>query len=92
LPCQRKAGPAAACRQITDCFNQPDSETHYIDTSAAVAIEDMLASASEETEQCYVCGLSGITLETLLSLGSLDSIPKAHIFESRVKVIAALAS
>jgi SulP family sulfate permease len=68
------------------------TETAYVDTSAALAIEDMLTSAAEQTECCYVCGVRGETRKTLTSLGSLDVIPRNHIFNTRIEAISAVAS
>jgi len=67
------------------------SETAYVDTSAALAIEDMLASAMDHTEHCFVCGVQGDTARTLRSLGSLDGVPENHIFATRFEAIRAAA-
>lgn len=63
------------------------SNTVYVDTSAAVAIQDMLTSASESVGNCFVCGLSGETLDTLNALGSLDSIAASNIADTRQQAI-----
>jgi len=67
------------------------SETVYVDTSAALAIKDMLIGAHDQTEKVYVCGLSGETLKTLTSLGVLECIPGDHVFETRSQAIAGVA-
>ncbi len=92
----------ASARQLTHTIGLFDnkklviiydfSETVYIDTSAALAIEDMLVSAHDQTEKVYVCGLSGETLKTFTTLGVLECIPADHVFASRSKAIAAVAS
>ncbi len=67
------------------------THTAYVDTSAAIAIEDMLVSAVEDTENCFVCGISGETQRTLNALGALDAIPPDNIFPNREKAIQAAA-
>lgn len=66
--------------------------TAHIDTSAAITIEDMLASAVEDAEICYISGLSGETLETLEALGSLNAVAPENTFETRQLAIEAAAS
>ena len=68
------------------------SETAYVDTSAAMAVGDLLTSAFESVGNCYVCGLSGQTLDILNSLGALENVPDSHIFDTRHDVIVFLAS
>jgi len=51
----------------------------HMDTSAALAIEELFLAASSETVGCYACGLSGVAEETLDSLGVLDVLPEDHI-------------
>ena len=67
------------------------SNTAYVDTSAAIAIEDMLVGALEQTKLCYVCGISGDTLKTLNGLGSLASFPTENIFQTRLEAIKDLS-
>lgn len=67
------------------------TDTAYIDTSAAIAIEDLLTSALEQTSNCYVSGITGESKETLNALGVLDGVPKSHIFERRELALAAVA-
>ena len=51
----------------------------HMDTSAALAIEELFLAASSETVGCYACGLSGVAEETLASLGVLDVLQEGHI-------------
>ncbi|MBC8338509.1 MAG: SulP family inorganic anion transporter [Rhodospirillales bacterium] len=55
------------------------TDAAQIDTSAALAIEDILATASEDGVPCYVAGLSGGAEATLDSLGVLEKISADHI-------------
>lgn len=66
--------------------------TAYIDTSAAITIEDMLVSAVEDAEICFISGLSGETLETLEALGSLNAVAPENTFETRQLAIEAAAN
>jgi SulP family sulfate permease len=59
----------------------------HIDTSAALAIEELLAVAMEETKGCIVAGLPDIAEQTLGTLGVLDDLPPDHIVTSRLKAI-----
>ncbi len=91
----------ASARELTHSIGLFDSgepivlydftETAYIDTSAAMAIDDMLSSGREQTEHCFICGLSGEPLQTLIALGALESIPMSHVFETRYDAIASIA-
>ncbi len=68
------------------------ADTAYVDTSAAIAIEDMLAGAKDQVEFCLISGVSGETKQTLASLGSLSAIPADHIFETRSDAISFIAT
>ena len=67
------------------------SDTAYLDTSAAIAIEDLLASGREQAEFCFVSGLDGESRETLDALGVLDESGPDCIFDTREDALAALA-
>ena len=45
------------------------TDAAYVDTSAALAIEELIRIAVEETQGCFVCGLSGEAAHTLTALG-----------------------
>jgi sulfate permease, SulP family len=59
----------------------------HMDTSAALAIEELLESATSETVTCYFSGLSGTAESTLESLGVLENLPKGHITSTLLAAI-----
>ena len=63
------------------------SNAAHIDTSAALAIEELLAAAVLDTSGCFVSGLSGPARETLDALGVLDEIPGDHVLPERLAAI-----
>ncbi|MCB1480585.1 MAG: SulP family inorganic anion transporter [Rhodobiaceae bacterium] len=65
------------------------TEAARIDTSAALALEELITKAAQEHEACFISGLGGKTRETLEMLGALDGIPSAHQFENRTDAIHA---
>jgi len=65
------------------------SQVAYVDTSAALAIEEMLVQAQSRGMHVLVAGLAGTARETLENLGVLDRIPAAQVFPTRSAAIAA---
>jgi len=65
------------------------TEAAHVDTSAALAIEELIEQAREEHEACYISGLSGRALMTLKSLGVLDGFAQDHQFAKRADAIKA---
>lgn len=63
------------------------STAAHIDTSAALAIEELIETTQSETEGCWVAGLSGQAEETLRALGVLDVMPAGFIVSSRLEAI-----
>ena len=63
-----------------------------VDTSAAIAIEELISQAKSEAQGCFVAGLSGNAEQTLRSLGILDGLPADHILPSRREAIRAAAA
>ncbi|HSM41191.1 MAG TPA: SulP family inorganic anion transporter [Afifellaceae bacterium] len=63
------------------------SHAAHIDTSAALAIEQMLDTASGESRGCIIAGLSGAAEKTLDSLGVLDHLPDENIVKTRIAAI-----
>ena len=63
-----------------------------VDTSAAIAIEELIDQAKSEAKGCYVAGLSGDAEATLRSLGILDQLPADHIIATRHEAIRAAAA
>ncbi|MBT7941840.1 MAG: SulP family inorganic anion transporter [Alphaproteobacteria bacterium] len=59
----------------------------HIDTSAALAIEEMLSTASADGTLCYVVGLSGMAEATLKSLGVLEKIPADHVVHTLLEAL-----
>jgi len=65
------------------------SQVAYVDTSAALAIEEMLVQAQSHGMHVLVAGLAGAARETLENLGVLDRVPAGQIFPTRSAAIAA---
>ena len=63
------------------------TDAAHVDTSAALAIEGILTTASKETLGSFVVGLSGSARQTLDALGALDNLPPTHILDSRLEAI-----
>ncbi len=68
------------------------AEAAHIDTSAALAIEELLSTVCEDGIACYIVGLSGVAEKTLESLGVLDDIPADHIVPSLLVAIERAAA
>jgi SulP family sulfate permease len=67
------------------------SSVGYIDTSAALAIDEMLALSQGNDQQVIVCGLQGHALRALDGLGVLRRVPAAQRFDTRRQAIEAAA-
>ena len=65
------------------------TEAAHMDTSAALALEELIDQAREEHEACYVSGLKGYARDTLDKLGVLSHIPPECQFEKRTDAIRA---
>ncbi len=65
------------------------TDAAHIDTSAALAIDSLLELALEETNGCFVSGLSGTAEQTLRALDVLDRLPEAHVLPTRLAAIKA---
>jgi len=65
------------------------TEAGHVDTSAALAMEELIEQAREEHETCFIVGLGGRALSTLKSLGVLDGFAQDHQFAKRVDAIKA---
>ena len=63
------------------------SNAAHMDTSAAIAIDELIEIASEETQGCFLAGLSGKAEATLKSLGVLEKVPPRHILPTRLEAI-----
>ncbi|MDA0338839.1 MAG: STAS domain-containing protein, partial [Proteobacteria bacterium] len=59
----------------------------HVDTSAALAIEEMVIEANSETAGCFLAGLSGQAEATLESLGILDDVPADRVVATRLEAI-----
>ncbi|MBC8242647.1 MAG: SulP family inorganic anion transporter, partial [Alphaproteobacteria bacterium] len=55
------------------------TEAAHMDTSAALAIEELLTDAAQNGTACFFAGLSGTAETTLKSLGVLEHLPAGHI-------------
>ena len=63
------------------------TDAAHIDTSAALAIEQLLETALSETRGCVIAGLSGSAETTFDSLGVLENIADENIVPSRIAAI-----
>ncbi len=55
------------------------TEAAHMDTSAALAVEELLTIAVNDNIFCFIAGLSDSAGATVKSLGVLDAIPPGHI-------------
>ena len=55
------------------------TEAAHMDTSAALAMEELLTTAANDGIPCFIAGLSESGQTTLKSLGVLDGIPTDHL-------------
>ena len=55
------------------------THTTYVDTSAALAIEEAIDFTLETTKGIFISGLAEPVSSTMLSLNVLKAIPKKHI-------------
>jgi SulP family sulfate permease len=67
------------------------TEAAHIDTSAALAIEDLLITTFDDGVVCFIAGLSGTAETTLVSLGVLEQIPEGHNLPTLLDAINAAA-
>jgi SulP family sulfate permease len=65
------------------------SQTGYIDTSAALAIEGMISESVAASQHVIVTGLQGPARRVLEGLGALRQIPPEQIFDHRMEAIIA---
>ncbi len=63
------------------------SEAAHIDTSAAMAVDDLIGSLNEQGVKCIVAGLRGRAEKTLRSLGVLEGSNRAEIAGSVAEAI-----
>lgn len=75
------AGHKAVVYDLTEAAN--------MDTSAALALEELVEQAEEEHEACFISGLSGSAKETLDKLGVLDMLPPDRQHKTRAGAIRA---
>jgi SulP family sulfate permease len=64
----------------------------HIDTSAALAIEQILETALSETRGCVIAGLSGSAETTLVSLGVLEHVAEENMVATRIDAIRRAAA
>jgi SulP family sulfate permease len=68
------------------------SHAGYIDTSAALAIDEMIELSERQDTHVLVAGLSGPALEALDGMGVLDRIPRDRLHANRREAIEAAVS
>ncbi len=85
----RRAPPTlTGCRVVIYDF----SLTGYLDTSAALAINELISLSQKNNLHVIISGLEGDALKTLEGLGVLTNIPFAQIIRERKQAIAAAKS
>ena len=65
------------------------SNAGYVDTSAALAIDEMIALSQANRQHLFIAGLKGQALRALDGLGVLERIPPAQRFDDRSEAIRA---
>jgi SulP family sulfate permease len=65
------------------------SDAAHIDTSAALAIDEIIEVLQSEHSRPFISGLSGQAEKTLKGLGVLGKLPPNSVFESRMEAIGA---
>ncbi|MDA0996752.1 MAG: SulP family inorganic anion transporter [Proteobacteria bacterium] len=65
------------------------SDAAHIDTSAALAVEELVECARSDGHTCFVSGLSGEAAATLDALGALEAVPAANVLPIRLDAIVA---
>jgi SulP family sulfate permease len=68
------------------------SHAGYIDTSAALAIDEMIELSERQDTHVLVAGLNGPALEALDGMGVLDRIPRDRVHAHRREAIEAAVS
>ena len=68
------------------------TDAAHVDTSAALAIEEILTRTTSNGVACFLAGLSGTAESTLRSLGALDQLPAEHIAPTLLAAIHAAAA
>lgn len=63
------------------------SDVTHMDTSSAIAVQELLETAEQNTKACFVTGLKGHPREVLRNLGALDGLPKGHVRRRRSKAL-----
>ncbi len=65
------------------------SEARHIDTSAAMAIEELFLATSDAGKDVYLSGMDSPAARNLADLAVLDKIPADHRFTHRLDALAA---
>lgn len=65
------------------------TEAAYMDTSAVLALEELIEQAQEEQEACFISGLSGYAKETIDKLGVSEMLPPERLCATRTEAIKA---
>lgn len=60
----------------------------HVDTSAALAMEQLIETAEKETGACFVAGLSGQAEKALKALGALEPLSPERICKTRQEALA----
>ena len=68
------------------------SHAAHVDTSAAMAIEDLVQSIQAERIHCIIAGLSGAAEATLDSLGVLEALDSKDIVATKIAAIQRAAA
>lgn len=75
------AGHKAVIYDLTDAA--------HMDTSAALALEELIEQAEEENEACFISGMKGKARQTLESLNVMGCLPETRQFATRPEAIRA---
>jgi SulP family sulfate permease len=81
----QRAGPGGAGEGIV-VFDF--SEAAHMDTSAALAVEELINIAQEDDQVCIVCGLSSGAANTLRDLGVFKGFREGNVVTDRTEALA----
>jgi len=82
---RRVGTEAAGFRAVVFDF----TEASHVDTTAALAIEELADSVQRGGAACFISGMSGVARDTLAGLEVLAKLPPGHVHSRRIDGIAA---
>ncbi|MHA1597723.1 MAG: STAS domain-containing protein, partial [Alphaproteobacteria bacterium] len=65
------------------------SDVTFVDTSASMALEDIIVKSRKQGLDVYLVGLRGPVAGVLGRLGVLDALDAKHLFQTRLEALTA---